>query len=306
MADLTICIPTYNRAELLSVSLRKLLNDLRANGYGESVDVCVSDNASEDHTGRVLSEIASEFPALRYRRSDYNLGFGSNLWNVVELAQSEHVLLLGDDDALEVTRLVEITSALDAEELDLLLLNSAPGHRVAASGIATTPGPRRLSGLGQYLSDLGPFHATFIGNLVFRRSTFLGIPRGSFISDSAYPHMVIVLDCLRRRQTVFLPVSLIQPDDSHRSWRAMQPIYTAIDLAQIYRTFGLSVMRLKLADRLRLAAFLGRSLPRAWRMVASGAVPRDPQNPYRSTRARDVARIYGGLIFPARSAAGLS
>lgn len=301
MADLSICIPTFNRAERLRITLRTLLEELRAEGYEHSVGVCVSDNASEDHTGQILVEIAAEFPSLRYRRNDRNVSFGNNLWNVIELAQSDYVLLLGDDDAVDVKLLAEIASALDAEEPDLLLLNSEPGHRVAASGIAATPGPHRLSGLSRYLADLGPFHATFIGNLVFRRSAFLDISRGSFIGDSAYPHMVPVLDCLRRGEAVFLPVTLIGSDDGHRNWQAMQPIYTAIDLAQIYRWFGLPLTWLGLADRVKLAAFLARSLPRAWRSVASGAVPRDTDNPFRSTRMADVVRIYAGLLFPARS-----
>lgn len=298
MADLSICVPTYNRADLLAVSLRGLLEGLRADGYEDRIEVCVSDNGSKDHTSQILAGIAAEFPALRYQRNNSNLGFGRNLWNVIELAHSDHVLLLGDDDAIDVARLAEIITALDAEEPDLLLLNSESGNRVAVSGIAATPGPHRLSGLERYLAELGPFHATFIGNLVFRRSAFLAVPVGSVISDSAYPHMVPVLDCLRRGRTVFLPISLIRSDDRHRSWQVMQPIYTAIDLAQVYRQFGLPGTRLRLAERARLASFFARSLPRAWRAVANGSVPSENENPYRSTHLGNVAGIYAGLLFP--------
>lgn len=298
MANLSICIPTYNRADLLAASLRKLLEALRACGYEERIEVCVSDNGSEDHTSQVLARTAGEFPALRYRCNDSNLGFGRNLWNVVEFASSDHVLLSGDDDAIDVWGLSELISVLHAEAPDLLLLNSESGNRVAKSGIAEIPGPHHLSGLRQYLADLGPFHATFIGNLVFRRSAFLAAPVGSVIGDSAYPHLVPVLNCLSSGRTVFLPMSLIRSDDCHRSWRVMQPIYTSIDLAQIYRRFGLPGTSLRLADRLRLAIFFARSLPRAWWAVASGALPSEKENLYRSIHLRNVVGIYAGLLFP--------
>lgn len=305
MTSLSVCIPTYNRAVHLISALRSLQSALSDGDFFDQIEVCVSDNASQDYTLQALAEIASGFPELRlrYRSNDQNLGFGPNLWNVVDFANSDYVLLMGDDDSFDGQMLGEICSVLDAEEPDLLLLNSEPGHRVGLSNVAFIKSACRIGCLSQYLSDLGVFHASFIGNLIFRRSCWLSTPRGSFIANSAYPHMVPVLNSLNNGKVLFMPLSLVQSSDTQRNWRKMQPIFTSIDIARVYSRFGLPFARVSFLVRIRLVCFLARSFPQAWISVIRHEVPYTPSNPYRSLGFRNVISIYISLLFPKRAKA---
>jgi glycosyltransferase involved in cell wall biosynthesis len=297
MTSLSICIPTYNRADAIAVTLRDLLQGLRDSDMEDSVEVCVSDNASADHTQQVIRKISSEFPLVRHTRNSINLGFGRNLWSVIKFAKSDFVLLMGDDDSVSVEAISQILSTLDNLKPDLLLLNSAPGHK-AVKMSAIDQLPRRIADVDSYLTELGAFHATFIGNLAFKRQAFLEVPVGDFVTDSAYPHMVPVFICLERGAVYFSPVKMMLPTDTHREWRHMQPIYTAIDLAQIYAHFGFPILRSKFSNRARLAISLARSLPRSWYLAAFGEANLDGLNNFQSVSLKNILSIYLRLLFP--------
>ena len=92
---LSICIPTFNRAELLEVCLATVLPQVAQ--FANEVECVVSDNASSDRTVVVLAESAKSFP-IRVVRNAENIGIIANITKcVAELARGEFVLLMGDD-----------------------------------------------------------------------------------------------------------------------------------------------------------------------------------------------------------------
>jgi abequosyltransferase len=95
---LSLCIPTYNRADLLPTALESALAELAGCPEG-LVELLVSDNGSEDATPSVLEAFRARYPALRVHRHPGNLGFDANYLSCVELAQGRFVWIMGDDDA---------------------------------------------------------------------------------------------------------------------------------------------------------------------------------------------------------------
>src|SRR5690606_29705270 len=64
----------------------------------DKVEIVVSDNASEDHTGSTVR--ASGLPVI-YHRNPTNIGFSANLLHVTaRLASAEYVWVVGDDDLI--------------------------------------------------------------------------------------------------------------------------------------------------------------------------------------------------------------
>lgn len=94
---LSISIPTHHgRAEVLARALDSVLEQL-----GDDVEVCVSDNASEDATQDVVRERQARWgERLRYHRNPANLGLVPNLLNSVRMATGEFCWLLGSDDVV--------------------------------------------------------------------------------------------------------------------------------------------------------------------------------------------------------------
>ncbi|NCC37176.1 MAG: glycosyltransferase, partial [Chloroflexia bacterium] len=76
---LSICIPTYNRADLLEYCLEGLREFER---YDVPFEVVVSDNASEDRTLEVLHAHSAKMPYLKTVRMDTTGTIDENVVNV--------------------------------------------------------------------------------------------------------------------------------------------------------------------------------------------------------------------------------
>lgn len=89
--EITVCIPTYNRAPLLQEALKSVLNQTYP--YFEIV---VSDDASTDNTAEVVAGFKDK--RIRYHRQPTNIGITANWEFVFSQAQTEFVAPLADDD----------------------------------------------------------------------------------------------------------------------------------------------------------------------------------------------------------------
>jgi glycosyltransferase involved in cell wall biosynthesis len=105
IADVTVGIPTWNRSRLL----RRAIESVLAQRY-RNFTLIVSDNASEDDTADVVASFRD--PRVVYRPLETNIGRPANTNRLVELAETEFVVLLGDDDQLHPDHLLLTVDAL--------------------------------------------------------------------------------------------------------------------------------------------------------------------------------------------------
>jgi len=107
--SVTVCIPTYNRAAFLAAAINSVLTQ----SIGDYA-VLVTDNASEDNTAEVVRGFGD--PRIRYLRHAENIGPGANFNACLRAADSEFVLILGDDDVLHPEMLETSIGALRADD----------------------------------------------------------------------------------------------------------------------------------------------------------------------------------------------
>ena len=73
---------------------------VQASGLAAAVEVCISDNASQDDTADMIAQLQTSFPLpLRYHRFESDRGV-HNFFNVVEMARAEYCWIVGSDDAI--------------------------------------------------------------------------------------------------------------------------------------------------------------------------------------------------------------
>jgi glycosyltransferase involved in cell wall biosynthesis len=115
---LSICIPTYNRADLLDYCLSNLapLKDC-----GKSIEVVISDNGSTDRTQDVIEAHRGRLPGLRSYRFPENRGTGPNWLNALRKADGEFMAYLADDDSLIVEALLHHVETLEKQK-DLVVI----------------------------------------------------------------------------------------------------------------------------------------------------------------------------------------
>lgn len=107
MPLVTVCIPTYNRAQLL----RQTIQSVRNQTFSDWTLV-ISDDASNDNTAEVVHGFGDA--RIRYHRQSHNLGVAANLQAVTALADTEFVALISDDDIYLPDHLAAALDALRA------------------------------------------------------------------------------------------------------------------------------------------------------------------------------------------------
>lgn len=108
---LSICIPTYNHAELLKLLLVSLVPQV--NKLNGSVEIVVSDNCSTDHTAEIVGAYHNN-SNVHYHRNAYNRGGNANLvFAPKEWAKGEYCWIIGDDDMIIQGQLARIVTVLN-------------------------------------------------------------------------------------------------------------------------------------------------------------------------------------------------
>lgn len=102
---LSICYPTYNRADIIYGNVMRCLKY-----EGDDIEVIVQDNCSTDHTEKILSEIKD--PRFHYYRNSENIG-PVNLMTILTKSQANFALLLSDEDEVIVERIPNVLALLN-------------------------------------------------------------------------------------------------------------------------------------------------------------------------------------------------
>lgn len=89
---LSICIPTYNRAEILRHTLEHYFESPECD---ETIEVIVSDNASTDDTQLVCEHFSRNYSNFKYYRNEENVR-DANFAIVLDYAKGEYVKLMND------------------------------------------------------------------------------------------------------------------------------------------------------------------------------------------------------------------
>ncbi len=127
---LSICIPTYNRAEYLAETLQSIIMQAT-----DEIEIVISDNASSDDTAAIVAKFRENFPSITYFKHLENVGADRNYLQVVELAKGDYCWLFGSDDVMKehaITRILnEIKSGADVYlcGLTLCTLDMVPIER---------------------------------------------------------------------------------------------------------------------------------------------------------------------------------
>lgn len=109
---LSICIPTYNRADLIGVTLSCV-----AHQTVKPDEVIVIDNASTDNTEEVVKRFKKY--GIKYIRNKKNIGMAGNYNRCIELASHEYFTFLPSDDVIAPTWCEEWKRVIHKQQADL-------------------------------------------------------------------------------------------------------------------------------------------------------------------------------------------
>jgi len=96
---LTICIPTYNRAELLKGLIENIYSEVSNCDDADEIQILVVDGNSEDNTTDIIRELQAKGNIKYFRRSE-KVGIDRDILKCIELAEGKYCWLFSDDDRI--------------------------------------------------------------------------------------------------------------------------------------------------------------------------------------------------------------
>lgn len=166
MPKVSICIPTYNQTEYLSI----LLNSILIQQY-KNYEIIVTDDSSDNRVKNLL-ETYKFGDCLRYYKNDKQLGSPENWNEAIRLAKGEYIKIMHHDEWFNYDySLTKFVEALDKNPHVDIAFSAARGYNVK-DNIKWLHKPT-LNQLKNLKSDpLILFFGNFIGapsNIIFKR-----------------------------------------------------------------------------------------------------------------------------------------
>jgi glycosyltransferase involved in cell wall biosynthesis len=277
---LSICIPTFNRADLLRSALWALVPQVQQ--AGDLVEVLVSDNCSPDHTEEIV-KWAQQYIGIRYYRNNTNLGATANILGLANrLARGQFCWFLGDDDLANGDAVQSILEAIQSHPgIDYVFLNHSYeslserekfGRQVTATDFQL----RHLlcretqSQLVQHWEDIilfsdSPALFTSLVSHVFRLSKWKQVVLApntleDFCSlESTFPHTCIIARMMVGKPSLYLGNPHVILFTGTQTWFDSWPMLLfvrVLELADLFESLG---ARRHLTDRYRVLVFRGSS-----------------------------------------------
>lgn len=204
---LSICIPTYNRAEYIGEAIESVLNQITDDIKG-IVEICVSDNASTDNTEEIVNRYQKKTPCnIIYHKNEENIGADRNFLKVVEIANGEYCWLLGSDDGIELNAIKYILNLFDKNKKDFYLV----GRNVYTKDMnKILNNDNKFDNIDIYdfkttfdLVNLMFIYLGFLSAYVFKKSTWENIIKNddNYLNYfNAYIHVYIIISSINNKK----------------------------------------------------------------------------------------------------------
>jgi glycosyltransferase involved in cell wall biosynthesis len=107
---ITVCIPAYNRANVLPPLLDSIITQDFSNF---EILICEDNSPERDAIHSItLGYVKNTSVSIRYHENEKNLGYDGNLRNLIERAEGEYCLFMGNDDLMCPNTLAKVADAL--------------------------------------------------------------------------------------------------------------------------------------------------------------------------------------------------
>lgn len=107
---ISVCIPAYNRPDLLPPLLDSILSQSYSNF---EIVICEDSSPERQKISEVVAAYAKSHPGvIAYHENAQNLGYDGNLRNLIAKAGGDYCLFMGNDDLMAADALVVVASAV--------------------------------------------------------------------------------------------------------------------------------------------------------------------------------------------------
>ena len=124
---LSICIPTFNRAEYLDINLKYLSQQKDIS----KVQIVIADNNSKDSTSVIVKNY--KHLNIKYIKHKCNIGFQRNFESLIDISDGKFTWFMGDDDIITQNSITLVLKVLEKNsEIGFLCVDHSPYQGVSS------------------------------------------------------------------------------------------------------------------------------------------------------------------------------
>jgi glycosyltransferase involved in cell wall biosynthesis len=212
MPKVSVCIPTYNRANFLLYSVNSVLQQT----YSD-FELIICDDGSSDNTSEVVSRWHDS--RIRYIQQPQNIGRSRNMRSGFDAAVGEYFIKFDDDDALthefleKTVAILEMESSVDFVCTNHWIINSNNEKMVAATQENSAKWGKDKLKRGT-ISDLiwqtFYYQSLQVGSTLFRRDCLAEVNYMRPEADGCEDFDLLVRLAIAGKQGYFLPELLME------------------------------------------------------------------------------------------------
>lgn len=241
---LSICIPTYNRAELLSYSLAQMI--IETTKFKDKIEIIISDNNSTDNTKAIVNKFKENNKILKYYKNDENIGFNYNIFKIIDkYATGKFCWIIGDDDFIYNNSISSLISVLQNQEnIDFIYTNYDLIEIEKNRNIFFKD--KIFNRLSNFDNPIGyscsfddiltkEFRSsnillTFISTTIFRKNLITSLEKTEIKKESwtnfqsLFPHSYFYAKIMKGRHSYFFETPLIFASIHEKSWDDKLPL----------------------------------------------------------------------------------
>lgn len=181
---LSICIPTYERAEYLKATLEMLTND-EAFKNSNDIQIVISDNCSNDDTQEVCKNYINSFPEkIKYYRQKENIK-DKNFIQVLNLADGIYAKLSNDTVFYNYGSLHKIVEFLKNQDSDVIFFKNT-------GEIMQDLTCRKYNNADDIINDLS-YQSTWIAGLCVKVEKYRQLKEPDRFSDLNFAQVDIII-----------------------------------------------------------------------------------------------------------------
>ena len=187
---LAIAIPTFERAEIINVTISSLILEIK----DYSIPIYVSDNSSDDKTEKIVYELKKQYGFIYYYRNRTDLGHDKNSFYVAQLPESEYVWLLGDSLKVKVGAIKNILEIIETHNPGIISVNAVGRDLDKKSRLYREP--------NAVLNDLG-WHITLTGATIYSKKALSTINKVVPQNFRNFPQLSLIFNYLSEDGSFF-------------------------------------------------------------------------------------------------------
>ena len=212
MSIVSVCIPTFNRKELLAIAIDSVLQQTH-----QDFELIICDDGSTDGTAEMMARLTDN--RIHYIRHPQNIGKSNNMISGFKAATGQYFIKFDDDDRLTPTFLEKTTQLLDKNpQIDFVgtdhwVIDSTNNRNESLTELNSQKWGRSdlLEGMVDNLIEVTFVKQSFqIGATLFRRTVLgeVGYMRSNI--QNCEDNDLLVRLALAGKQAYYLPERLME------------------------------------------------------------------------------------------------